>query len=70
MTEVELDGDPMEIQCPRCDGDGTITSVEYYAEASDMWVTITIDHPIDCSLCGGTGRIPDVPVHGIVEVSP
>lgn len=48
------------VVCPACDGEGRITTGEWYEDRE------TGAHsPIteECDLCGGIGRVPETPIH-------
>lgn len=62
----ELDGDPCEVECPLCEGDGEITETMYYAQSADEWVVLEIE-PTKCWMCEGVGRLDDVPVWATLE---
>lgn len=50
--EVELDGREVQVQCPACDGDGTI---------------VYMNGAVECYICGGDGRIK-APAYGTITV--
>lgn len=66
--EVEVAGDELEVECPKCGGDGKIDEVLYYVESTGDFVPMDIDEAT-CPLCEGSGTLEDVPAYGTIYVT-
>jgi len=66
MSEYELDGVPMQVECPVCEGTGIEKQTYWYDTESGDKIGIKWK----CSVCDGEGRIDDVPVYGIIDTAP
>jgi len=54
MMEIQIDGDELDVECPRCDGEGKTTVPGWgYRE---------------CPTCDGKGIIEDIPCYGEIYV--
>jgi len=57
--EIQIDGDELDVQCPRCNGKGYL--LDFPINSKEM-------REYKCGLCGGEGMIEDVPCYGEIEV--